>query len=94
MITNKLLDATRTGRLIFLWGVLCLVLALAATGCAPMQQWCDDNPRQCRVVVVGSIATACVVAAGLAVSQTRGASPRQIGPVAPTCTSNCNGSTT
>jgi len=88
----KILESTRTIRLLVLLALLIMVLLSA--GCSAAQQWCDDNPRQCRVVVVGSVALACVAVAGVAVSQTRGSSPRQIGPVATTCTTGCSGGTT
>lgn len=55
-------------RLTLLIAVMLMLIA-ALNGCASTpQEWCDDNPRACRVVVVGGgvLAAACV--AGVAVS--------------------------
>lgn len=78
----------------YIVGSLMFILGTLLSGCTAAQQWCDDNPRACEVAVVAGGVCGAAIVGGLALSASHGGvHTRQIGPVAPTCTTNCGGTT-
>lgn len=87
---DSAIERTRLPRIVALWTILLMLLLVLVTGCTTAQSWCDENPRACEVVVVAGTVCGAAIVGGLALSASKGTvHPRQVGPVAPTCTTGC-----